>query len=199
MTEENLLVPLDVYLKTGLHIGTKFKTEYMKNFIYKVRPDGLSVLNVQKINDRLAVASKFIAQYEPEDIIVVGRRENSWKAIKAFSKATGVNVMAGRYMPGTLTNSALETFREAKLIILTDPWVDKNILLDAVAVGIPIVALCDTNNESNYLDLVVPCNNKGKKSLGLIFFILAKEYLKIRKLIKSDEEFKYKLDDFSDE
>lgn len=199
MAEENLLVPLDVYLKTGLHIGTKFKTEYMKNFIYKVRPDGLSVLNVQKINDRLAIASKFISQYEPEDIIIVGRRENSWKAIKAFSKATGVKVMAGRYMPGTLTNPALETFMEAKLIVLTDPWVDKNILLDAVAVGIPIVALCDTNNESNYLDLVVPCNNKGKKSLGLIFFILAKEYLKIRKLIKSDEEFKYKLDDFSDE
>jgi len=199
MAEEKLLVPLDVYLKVGLHIGTKYKTKYMEPFIYKVRPDGLSVLNVQKINERLVIASKFISKYEPEEILVVGRRENSWKALKAFSKATGIKVFTGRYMPGILTNPGLDNFIEAKLLIVTDPWPDKNVLMDAVKVGMPVVALCDTNNESNFIELVIPCNNKGKKSLGLVFFILAKEYLKYRKQVKSDKDFKFKLDDFTEE
>lgn len=197
--QENLLVPLDTYLKVGLHIGTKFKTKYMDQFIYKTRPDGLAVLNVQKINERLGIGAKFISQYEPEEILAVGRRENSWKSLKVFSKATGINVLTGRYMPGTLTNPSLESFKEVKLLIVTDPWPDKNVLMDAVKVGIPIVALCDTNNESNYLDLVIPCNNKGKKSLGLVYFVIAKEYLKLRKIIKSDKDFKFKLEDFSEE
>lgn len=197
--EEKLLVPLETYLKVGLYVGTKFRTEYMAPFIYKIRPDGLAVLNVQKINERLAIASRFISQYEPEDILVVGRRENSWKALKEFGKATGIKIFTGRYMPGILTNSSLDNFMEAKLLIVTDPWPDKNVLQDAVKVGIPVVALCDTNNESNYIDLVVPCNNKGKKSLGLVFYVLAKEYLKNKGLVKSDKDLKFKLEDFSEE
>jgi len=198
MTEE-LLIDLEKYLKAGVHIGTKFRTKYMSQFIYKVRPDGLAILNLQKINERIKIAAKFLANYAPEDILVVGRRENSWKALNAFSKATGIRCIAGRYPPGMLTNPSLDIFTEAKVLLVTDPWPDKNAVRDAAKVGIPIVALCDTNNESNLIDLVIPCNNKGKKSLGLFFYILAREYLKNRGIIKSDKEFKYKLDDFSEE
>ncbi len=194
--QENFLVALDVYLKAGLHIGTKFKTTYMDPFVYKVRPDGLSVLNVQAINKRIEVACSFLSQYKPEEILVVGKRENGWRAIRLFSQVTGIRAYAGRYHPGIMTNPQLEDFLEVKVIIVTDPWPDKDAVRDAVNVGAAVIALCDTNNESNYIDLVVPCNNKGKKSLGLFFYILAREYMKNRGLIKDEKEMKIPLDEF---
>lgn len=196
---EQLLVAQDVYLKAGIHIGTKFRTKYMEKFIYKIRPDGLSVLNLQQIDNRLRVLSKFLAQHAPEDILVSSRRENSWKPVKKFGEVTGIRVIAGRYPPGILTNPSLEKYTEAKVLLITDAWPDKNAIKDALQVGIPVVALCDTNNQANNIDLVIPCNNKGKKSLGLLFMILAREYLKLREVIKKDSEFKYKLEDFAED
>jgi len=197
--EKQFLVAQDIYLKAGIHIGTKFRTKYMEQFIYKTRPDGLSVLNLQKIDERIRIAASFLSQYEPKDILIVSRRENGWKAIKAFGDATGAKIFAGRYPPGILTNPALETYTETKIILVTDSWPDRNAIKDAMIIGIPVIALCDTNNQSNNIDLVVPCNNKGKKSLGLFFFILAKEYLKLKGMLKSDGDFKYKLEDFTEE
>jgi small subunit ribosomal protein S2 len=192
--QEQFLVPLEEYLKVGIHIGTKFRTKYMAPFIYKTRPDGLVVLNVQEIDKRIKLAANLLSQYNPEDILVVCRRENGWKAINLFSKLTGIKTFTGRYPPGILTNPNLKTFIETKLIFVVDPWPDKNVVKDALKIGIPVLALCDTNNETNNLDLVVPCNNKGKKSLGLIFWILAREYLKSR-----NKEIKEKIDEFMDE
>ena len=182
MTEkqEQFLAPQDVYLKSGIHIGTKFRTKYMEQFIYKTRSDGLSILNLQKIDERIRVASNFLSQYAPEDILVVSRRENGWKAVKAFGKVTGVKIITGRYPPGMLTNPSLEIYSESKILLATDSWPDRNVIMDSNKIGIPVISLCDTNNQSNNIDLVVPCNNKGKKSLGLFFYILAKEYLKKR-------------------
>lgn len=197
--EQELLVPLDDYLKAGIHIGTKFRTKYMEPFIYKVRYDGLSVLNVQKIDERLGLASKFLAQYAPEEILVICRRENGWKAVQLFSKMTGVRVYAGRYPPGILTNPQLEEFLEAKILLVVDPWPDKNAIKDSLKIGVPVIALCDTNNTANNVELVIPCNNKGKKSLGLIFWVLTKEYMKLRGLIKKDTELSIKEEDFMDE
>lgn len=196
MTDE-YLVPVDEYLKVGLHIGTKFKTKAMEPFIYKVRPDGLSVLNVQDIDERLRIAIKFLSRYDPEDVILVCRRENGWRAVKRFSKLTGIKGYAGRYPPGVMTNTRLKNFIEAKLLIVADPFPDKNAVEDAAKVGIPVIAFCDTNNEVRNVDLVVPCNNKGKKSLGLVFMIMAREYMKAKGIIKRDSDFKYKLEDFS--
>ncbi|RME54511.1 30S ribosomal protein S2 [Candidatus Woesearchaeota archaeon] len=195
----DFLIPLDNYLKVGLHIGTKFRTKYMEPFIYKIRSDGLAVLNVKKIDERIEIASKFLSQYEPNEILVVCRRENGWKPVKLFSKLTGVRVIAGRYRPGMLTNPNLDNFTETKVLLVVDPWPDKNAVKDAVAMGVPVVALCDTNNESNMIDLVVPCNNKGKKSLALFFWVLTKEYLKNRGLLKKGEELKATLEDFTPE
>ncbi|MDD5331634.1 MAG: 30S ribosomal protein S2 [Candidatus Nanoarchaeia archaeon] len=196
---ENLLVPLDQYLKVGLHIGTKYKSKYMEQFIYKTRPDGLAVLNVQKINDRISVATKFLSRFKPEEIMIACRRENGYRPSRMCAKLTGMNVYAGRYPPGILTNPSLDSFKEVKVLLVSDPWPDKNAIKDAIKAGIPIVALCDTNNESNNVDLVIPCNNKGRKSLALFFYILARDYLKLRGDIKDDSEFKANFEEFSSE
>jgi|TARA_Y100000310_G_scaffold331918_1_gene406459 small subunit ribosomal protein S2 len=199
MTEEKFLVPTEEYLKSGIHIGTKFKTRYMEKFIYKTRPDGLSVLNLQKIDGRLNIAAKFLAQYNPEDILVVGRRESAWKPLKMFNKVIGARVFAGRYPPGILTNPRLDNYIEAKVLLAVDSGPDRNAVVDSVKMGIPIVAICDTNNQSNNIDLVIPSNNKGKKSLGLFFWILAREYLRNRGILKKNEDLKEKVEDFTEE
>lgn len=200
MTSETaFLVPQDQYLKSGIHIGTKFRTGYMSAFIYKTRPDGLSVLNLQKIDERIRQAGNLLSQFAPQDILICSRRENGWKAVKAFGKNTGIRVFAGRYPPGILTNPKLETFIEVKCIMVTDSWPDRNAIKDAIQIGIPVIALCDTNNQSNEIDLVVPCNNKGKKSLGLLFYILAKEYLRLRGQLAEGQEPPFSVDDFTEE
>jgi len=170
----------------------------MENFIYKTRPDGLSVLNLQKIDERLRIAAEFMGNYNPEDIVVVSRRENGWKSAKAFGKTTGTKILSGRYPPGIMTNPSLENYMEAKLLLVTDAWPDRNAIADAIKIGIIVVALCDTNNQANDIDFVIPCNNKGKKSLGIVFWLLAREYLKARGLIKKDEEFKDTLESFTE-
>lgn len=201
MTEqqEDLLIDSNEYLKSGIHIGTKFKTKYMADFIYKTRPDGLSVLNLKKIDERIRVAANFLAQYEPKDILIVSRRENGWKGLKKMQELTGIKVFAGRYPPGILTNPNLETFTEPKIILVADPWPDKNAVDDANRIGVPVIALCDTNNQSNKVDLVIPCNNKGKKSVGIVLYLLTREYMRKKAMLRSDEEMPAKLDDFVEE
>lgn len=197
--DEQLLVPQETYLKSGIHIGTKFRTKYMEPFIYKTRPDGLSILNLQKIDERIRLAANMLSQFEPHQVLICSRRENGWKSVKAFGKHTGAKVFAGRYPPGILTNLQLENYMEVKVILVTDSWPDKNAIKDAMKLGVPVIALCDTNNQSNEIDFVVPCNNKGKKSLGLIFFLLAREYLRNKDLLKKNEEPKFLIDEFTEE
>lgn len=199
MADEELLVPQDTYLKAGIHIGTKFRTKYMEEFIYKIRPDGLAVLNLQKIDEQLKIASKFLSGFAPEDIMIVSRRENGWKALKALKKLTGMKTFPGRYLPGMLTNPELDKYIEPKVLIATDAWPDRNAIADAHRMGMTVVALCDTNNPTYNIDVVIPCNNKGKKSLGLLFWILTREYLKGRGIIKNDTDFKTPVEDFTEE
>ena len=197
--EEKFLVPRDVYLKSGIHIGTKFRTKYMEQFIYKTRPDGLSVLNLQKIDERVKIVASFLGQYKLGDILVVSRRENGWKAVELFGKLTGIRVFAGRYPPGILTNPRLEQYTEAKIMMVVDAWPDRNAVMDAVKIGIPVIALCDTNNQSNFIDFVVPCNNKGKKSLGLMFYVLTKEFLRVKGKLNEGEDIPNRIEDFTEE
>ena len=196
---EQFLVSTDVYLKSGIHIGTKFRTKYMEQFIYKTRPDGLSVLNLQKIDERIKIAAKFLAQYAPEEILIVSRRENGWKPVNMFGKLTGAKVFAGRYPPGILTNPRLDNYIEVKILLATDSWPDRNAIIDSVKMGIPVIALCDTNNQANNIDFVIPANNKGKKSLGLFFWMLTREYLRNRGILKKSEDLKETIEDFTEE
>ncbi len=197
MTEsDELLVPHEEYLKAGVHIGTKFKTNYMENFIYKTRPDGLNVLNIEIIDKRIRILAKFLAQYDPEDVIIISRRENGWQPLEKMEEMTDIHIVPGRYPPGILTNPNLDDFIEVEAMLVTDPWPDRNAVKDALKMGIVVAALCDSNNEANKLDLCIPCNNKGKKSLALVLYLLTREYLKERGEIDSDDEFDASVEDF---
>ena len=143
--QETLLLPTDDYLKSGIHIGTKFRTKYMENFVYKTRSDGLSVLNITEIDNRIKLAANLLSHYSPEEIIVVSRRENGWKPVRMFEKVTGCRAFPGRYPPGVMTNPQLKNFVEGKIMVVTDVGPDKNAVKDALSMGIPVVALCDTN------------------------------------------------------
>lgn len=191
--EEQFLVPRNDYLSAGIHIGMKSKTKDMKKFIYKVREDGLSVLNLSKLDERLSIAAKFLSR--SEKILVVGRKTNTQKAVKRFSELIGADYVVGRFMPGTLTNPNYSKFVEPDVVFLTDPLIDKQALKEAVDSRIPIVALCDTFNETKNIDFIIPCNNKGKKSIALIFWILSREILKNRGVT----EFTAKIDEFTSE
>ncbi len=193
---DDLLVSIDMYLQSGIHIGAKFKTGFMEPYIYKIRPDGLCVLNIAKIDERLRMAAKLLAKYEPDKILVVCRRDNGHKAVKSFAKATGAKAIAGRYLPGTMTNPSFSGFTEPEIIVVSDPWLDKQAIKDAVRANIPVIGLCDTNNTTENIDLVVPCNNKGNKSLSLIYYILAREYLRNRGVIQKTTELDIPLKDF---
>ncbi len=194
--EEELLIPNEDYLKAGVHIGTKFKTNYMSKFIYKTRPDGLNILNIEEIDKRIRLLANFLSNYDPEDILLVSRRENGWQALERFKELTGVKTLTGRYPPGILTNQNLDSFMEAEVMLVTDSWPDRNAVEDALNMGIVTAALSDTNNEANKIDFVVPCNNKGRKSLAMVFMLTAREFMKEKGMIDSDEEFDYELDDF---
>jgi len=191
--EEGLLVPLDDYLLNGVHIGLKYKTADMKEFIYKVRPDKLSVFDVKKIDERLRVAAKFIARYKPEDVLVVSNRVYGRKPILEFGKHTGYKVVKKRFVSGTLTNPNIKQYAEPNLLIITDPSSDQQAIKEAKVMGIPVVAICDTNTRTKNIDLIIPSNNKGKNSLALIYWILTREVLKIK---DRGIEFDAKLEDF---
>ena len=189
--QEELLIPKQDYLSAGIHIGMKSRTKDMKKFIYKVREDGLAVLNLKNLDERIRIVAKFLA--DKNKILAVGRKLNSHLPIKNFAEVVKCDFVIGRFMPGTLTNPNYERFIEPDVVILTDPLSDYQALKEALDSRIPIIALCDTFNETRNIDLVIPCNNKGKKSLGLIYWLLAREILKSR----GEKDFKKKLEDFS--
>jgi len=186
------LVAPDEYLAAGVHIGTQVKTGDMTRFIYKVRPDGLYVLDIRVLDERLKIAGKFLAMFEPSKVLVVSARQYGQKPARMFSKATGADYVVGRFIPGTLTNPVLRDYREPDVVLVTDPAIDAQAVQEATDVGIPVVALCDSNNSIANVDLVIPTNNKGRKALALVYWLLAKEVLKNRGFT----EFTYTVEDF---
>ncbi len=194
-----LLVPLEWYLKAGIHIGTKYKNKSVSEFIYKAKPNGLKILDIEKIDQRLRMAAKLLAHYDPEKILVVCRRETGIKAVKKMSEITGMRNITGRYLPGLITNPEYHSYIEPEIMLVCDPWHDKQAIKDALISNIPVVALVGSNNSTENIDLAVPCNNKSKKSLPLIFYILGREYLKERGVIKDNKEYNVSLQDFTDE
>ncbi|MFQ5975532.1 MAG: 30S ribosomal protein S2 [Candidatus Hydrothermarchaeales archaeon] len=188
-----LLTSLDNFLAAGIHIGTQQKNADMKPFIYRVRSDGLYVLNVRVTNEKLGITSKFLAKFDPGKILVVSRRQYGQAPINRFAKLTGATALEGRFIPGTLTNPNLPGFIEPEVLVITDPRGDEQALKEANSIGIPTVALCDTDNSSSGVDIVIPTNNKGKKALILIYWLLAKTTLEEKESLPEDfpslEEF----------
>ncbi len=193
MTE---LAERDVYLSAGVHIGMKGKTKEMESFVYRLRPDGLAVMDIEKTDERIKVASSFLAKYR--NITIVSKKQNSFKPIKRFSHVIGAKCIVGRFMPGTFTNTNFKGYFEPHILLVADPVADRQAMLEAVRKRIPIIALCDTFTDTYYIDLIIPTNNKGKKSLALIFYLLAREVLKSRGDVKANEEYKEKMEDFEE-
>jgi small subunit ribosomal protein S2 len=199
MSEEistELLIPEDVYLTSGVHIGTQQKSADMKEFIFKVRSDGLYVLDVKQTDARIRAAAKFLARYDPSRVLVVSARQYGQKPVKTFAKTLGTKYFAGRFVPGTLTNPQIPKYVEPEILMVTDPAADAQALTEALNISIPIVALCDANNETRNVDLVIPSNNKGRRALACIYWLLTREMLKEWGKITSDDEYKLSIEDF---
>jgi len=195
---EEMLVPQERYLESGVHIGTKIKTPDMAKFIYKTRQDRLYVLDLKQVDDRIKVAVKLLSEYSPNDVLVVASRTYAANAASTFAKACGMRLIAGRVIPGIFTNPEREDFCEPQLLVVCDPKGERQAIKEATRARVPVVALCDTDNSTKHIDWVIPCNNKGKKSLALIFYLLAREYQKQKGEIETDDQFELGLEEFEE-
>ncbi len=194
--EEGLLVSLETYLATGVRIGTRMKSKFTERFIYSVRPDGLYLFDVKKIDERIKIAAKFIARYEPPTVVVVSARPYGYRPVQKFCAFTGCKPIVGRFPPGTFTNPALKGYIDANLLVVTDPRVDSQALSEAAKMGIPVVGLCDTDSPIEYVDLIIPTNNKGRKALALIYWLLARQVLRERGELPPDGDLPVPVNEF---
>ncbi len=194
--EAELLLPEDTYVTNGVHIGTQQKSATMRRFIYRIRHDGLYVLNVRETDRRIRVAAKFLARFPPEKIQAVSQRQYGQKPVRMFATLTGAMSTAVRMVPGSLTNPNLSGYFEPKVLLVTDPATDQQALSEAVSIGIPVVGLCDVNNDTRNVDLVIPANNKGRASLATVYYLLTREMLKEKGQITPEKPFNYSISDF---
>jgi small subunit ribosomal protein S2 len=193
---EELLLPRDTLLSAGIHIGTRMKTLDMEPFIYRVRPDGLFVLDVKKTDDRIRVTAKFLSRYDHEKVAVAATRLYAQEPIKKFCQLTGATPLIGRFIPGQLSNPQYPGRIDPEVIVVSDPRADAQAVKEASKVGIPIVALCSTDNEFAGVDLVIPTNNKGRRALAVIFWLLARQVLRERGELGPDRDPPATIDDF---
>ncbi|UCF07489.1 MAG: 30S ribosomal protein S2 [Thermoplasmata archaeon] len=193
---EQLLVTEDVYLTAGVHIGTQQKSADMKPFIFRVRTDGLYVLDVKQTDSRLREASRFLSRYDPKKVLVVSTRQYGQKPVKKFAQQTNITAIPGRFVPGILTNPKQPQYMEPDVLMVTDPAADQQALREAVSIGIPVVGICDANNETRNVDLIIPANNKGRMALAAIYWILTREILRLRGVIERDEDFTLTMEDY---
>ena len=194
--EETLLLPRDTLLSAGIHIGTRMKTLDMEPFIYRVRPDGLFVLDVKKTDDRIRVTGKFLSRYEPARVAVAATRLYAHEPVKMFCKLTGATPLIGRFIPGQLSNPQYSSRIDPEVILVCDPRADAQAVKEASKVGIPIVALCSTDNEFAGVDLVIPTNNKGRRALAVVFWLLARQVLRERGELGPDRDPPVTIEDF---
>ena len=196
VTEEELLLPRDTLLSAGIHIGTRMKTGDMEQFIYRVRPDGLFVLDVKKTDDRIRVTAKFLARFEPAKIVAAAARLYAQEPVRKFCEVTGATPVVGRFIPGMLSNPLYPNRIEPEVLIVSDPRADSQAVTEAASGGIPVVALCSTDNESSGVDLVVPTNNKGRRALAVIYWLLARQILREKGELPPDKDPPLTIEDF---
>ena len=193
------LVPLDVYEQHAVHIGTNQKSADMRKFLDTMRQDGggLHLIDVHQTDSRIRTVAKFLSNYDPERILIVSARQYGQRPARKFAECIGAMRIVGRFIPGTLTNPRLRTYIEPEVILVTDPAADSQALSEAVSSGLPVVGICDANNRLRNVDLVLPANNKGRRSLALIYWLLGREILKIRGVVTdADWERSQSVDDW---
>jgi len=195
-TTEDLLLPRETLLSAGIHIGTRMKTNDMEQFIYRVRPDGLFVLDVKKTDDRIRVVAKFLARFEPAKISATATRLYAHEPVEKFCELTGATPIAGRFIPGLLSNPVYPNRIEPEVLIVSDPRADSQAVKEAASEGIPVVALCSTDNEFSGVDLVIPTNNKGRRALAVIYWLLTRQILRERGELPQNQDLPVAIDDF---
>ena len=176
----DMLIPLEEYVKAGIYLGTKVVTPDMKPSVYRRRADGLAIFNTDLIDEKLKEGVKYLSKFNAEDIILVCKRQAGWKSAEMFAQLTGIRVFTKKYPAGILTNTQLPDFFENELTIVTDSWLDKNALNDTINVRKKVLMVCDTNNFAKGADQIIIGNNKSPKSLGVIFYLLARGYCKAK-------------------
>lgn len=191
-----LLLPIDTLLSAGIHIGTRIKTAEMEQFIFRVRPDGLLVLDVKKTDERIRAAAKFIAQFEPSKLVVVSSRLYGKTPVEKFCEVTKATPIIGRFPPGLFSNPAYPTHIEPQALIVTDPNTDEQAIKEAKVIGIPVIALCDTDNAFSDIDFAIPTNNKGRRALATVFWLLARQILREKGELPPDGDLPISIDDF---
>jgi small subunit ribosomal protein S2 len=196
ITAEELLLPRDTLLSAGIHIGTRMKTGDMEQFIYRVRPDGLFVLDVKKTDDRIRIAAKFLARFEPAKIAAAAARLYAQEPVSKFCEVTGATPVVGRFIPGLLSNPLYPNRIEPEVLIVSDPRADFQAVKEAASEGIPVIALCSTDNEFTGVDLVIPTNNKGRRALAVIYWLLARQILRERGELPPDKDLPLTIEDF---
>jgi len=196
VTEEVLLLPRDTLLSAGIHIGTRMRTKDMDTFIYRVRPDGLFVLDVKKTDERIRATAKFLARFEPSKVAAVAARLYGRDPVQKFCEVTGATPIVGRFIPGMLSNPLYPNRVEPGVVIVSDPRADEQAVREASTIGVPVIALCSTDNEFSNVDLVIPTNNKGRRALAVIYWLLARQIPRERGEIPPDGEISASIDDF---
>ncbi|MCY3410383.1 MAG: 30S ribosomal protein S2 [Candidatus Heimdallarchaeota archaeon] len=195
--DADLLISLESYLTSGIHIGTTISTNNMRDYIFRVRKDGLNVLNIKKTDERIRQTGRLLASYDPEDVLILGSRQYASVPSTKMARLCNFKVIPGRFVPGTLTNPSSKSFVEPKIIFINDPRADKQALQEAVKMNIPVISLCDSDNMTSYIDLVIPANNKGRRALARVYLLLSTQVLRERGELGEDEDLGLSLDDFS--
>ena len=183
-------------VSTGIRVGTQVKTKFMKPFITKASPEGLYMLDVDITLERIKAAAKFINRLGTENLIVCSGRQYAETPIEKFCEHLGSKKLLNRFMPGTLTNPSLPYYIEPKLVLISDPQVDEQAIIEATNAGIPIIGIANTDNITSNLDVIIPANNRGRKALATIYWLLVRQVLIERGELKEDESMKEDIDDF---